>query len=210
MDIEHQKDYFRDKILPRNFYTNKDNNEFSKSLLGKYFIQLNPIPMGGVIVETESYPGKGDIASHHHHEKITDRTKTIFNPIKGLLYVYMVYGLHYCFGVTSGDDNNQNVTLIRAIKPIFGIERLREVRKTEDIKNLLSGPAKITKALNITKNEDGHDLVNGNIIICDFKEDIPLEIGETTRVGIKDNKDGYREKPWRFYIKNSKYISTKV
>ncbi|MBD3366020.1 DNA-3-methyladenine glycosylase [candidate division WWE3 bacterium] len=208
IDLKHQAEYFKQYILPKEFYYQKDNNEVSKALLGKYFIRLNPFPIGGVIVETESYPGKADIASHHHHGKITDRTKVIFEKEKGLLYVYKIYGLHHCFGITSGDgEENHNVTLIRAIKPIFGIEEIKRRRGTEKPANLLSGPAKITQALNITKKNYGQNLRTSDIIICDLGDFVNFEVETDKRVGIGDYEDGYKHKNWRFYVKNSKFLS---
>lgn len=208
LDLSHQKEYFKQYILPKDFYYQKDNNEVSKALLGKYFIRLDPFPMGGVIVETESYPGKSDIASHHHHGKITDRTKVIFAKEKGLLYVYKIYGLHHCFGITSGDGKeNHNVTLIRAIKPIFGIEEIKRRRGTDKLKNLLSGPAKITQALNIAKENYGQSVCTSNIIICDLGDFVNFEIETKKRVGIGDYAKSYKKKYWRFCVSGSEFLS---
>ncbi len=207
-DLSHQAKYFKQYILPKDFYYQKDNNEVSRALLGKYFIRLDPFPMGGVIVETESYPGKADVASHHHHGKVTDRTKVIFNKEKDLLYVYKIYGLHHCFGITSGDgEENHNVTLIRAIKPIFGIDEIKRRRNTEKLTNLLSGPAKITQALDITKENYGKSVRKSNIIICDLEDFVDFKIETGKRVGIKNHKDVHRLKNWRFYVRNSKFLS---
>ena len=204
----HQNEYFKSTALPRAFYSEIDNNEISKALLGKVLVRLDPFPIGGIIIETESYPGKDDKASHHWGNKNTARTKTIFCETKGLLYVYMIYGLHYCFGITSGDGNeHHNVTCIRALEPIFGIEEIKKRRKTDKVRNLLSGPAKVAKALDITKKEDGKDTVESNILICDFKDGKEYEIESSERIGIGDHKDGYREKQWRYYIKGSKFLS---
>ncbi len=207
-DLSHQKEFFKQYILPKDFYSQKDNNEISKALLGKYFIRLEPFPMGGIIIETESYPGNEDVASHHHHGKVTDRTKVIFEKEKGLLYVYKIYGMHHCFGITSGDGKeSHNVTLIRAIKPIFGIEEIKKRRKTEEITNLLSGPSKIAQALDITKDSYGKCLVTSDIIICDLGDFKDFEIETNTRVGIGDYNDGYKQQNWRFFVRGSKYLS---
>lgn len=207
-ELSHQKNYLKKYALSKDFYDETNNNRVSKKLLGKYFIRLSPFPMGGVIVETESYPGKGDVASHHHHAKVTDRTKVIFDKNKGLLYVYKIYGIHHCFGITSGDGiEHNNVTLIRAIQPVFGIEEIKNRRKTDKIKNLLNGPSKISQALDITKKNYGWSVSNSDIIICDLKDFGDFEIENTSRIGIGDYKDGYRQKTWRFFVKNSPYLS---
>jgi DNA-3-methyladenine glycosylase len=161
-----------------------------------------------VIVETESYPGNADVASHHHHGKLTDRTKVIFSKDKGLLYVYSIYGLHYCFGITSGDgEENNNVTLIRAIEPIFGIEEMKRVRETDRVENLLSGPAKIAEAFAITKEVYGWNLLKSDIIICDLGYPIDFETSADKRIGIGNYQDGYKQSNWRYYIKGSKFLS---
>jgi len=196
----------KNKILPKNFYLQTDNNEISKKLIGKALIRLTPYPIGGIIVETESYPGGKDKASHHWGDKKTDRTKTIFNSQKGKLYVYMTYGLHYCFGITSGNGNINNVTCIRALEPIIGIKQMMRNRNQNNITNLLNGPAKVAQALKITKDEDNIDLCKSDIIVCDLNYR-NFEIETSPRVGIKDFGDGYRQKQWRFFIKGNKYIS---
>ncbi|MBD3366318.1 DNA-3-methyladenine glycosylase [candidate division WWE3 bacterium] len=207
-NLSHQKEYLKQYILPKDFYYQKDNNAVSKALLGKYLIQLDPFPIGGVIVETESYPGKTDVASHHHHGKITDRTKVIFNKEKGLLYVYKIYGLHHCFGITSGDgEENHNVTLIRAIKPIFGIKELKKRRGTDKLANLLSGPAKIAQALNITKQNYGQCVRTSNIIICDLEDFEDFEIETDTRIGIENYESEHEQKDWRFFVKGCEFLS---
>lgn len=196
-------------ILPKEFYYQKDNNTVSKTLLGKYFIKLSPTLIGGIIVETESYPGGDDVVSHHHHQKITERTKIIFDDKKGLLYVYMIYGLHHCFGVTSGCDGQHNVSLIRAIQPVFGLEELKGQRKINNLENLLNGPSKIAQAFDITKENYGQCVwsADSEIMICDLKDFLDFEIVSSPRIGLSGYAEEYAQRPWRFFIKDSKYLS---
>jgi DNA-3-methyladenine glycosylase len=189
--------------LNRSFYQEIDNNKVSKALLGKVLLRLRPIPAGGIIIDTESFPGGLDQASHHHHGKITKRTKVLFELQKGLLYVYMVYGLHFCLGITSGDQFHQGVTLVRALKPLIGIEEIKKRRREIKIKALTNGPAKVAQALLITGKDYGLDLCGNDIIICNFLAPEEFEVETSRRIGIEDFGDGYYKKKWRFFIRET-------
>lgn len=207
MDLSYQKNFFLSARLSGDFYYDVDNNDISRALLGKVLVRLSPMPIGGIIVETESYPGGDDKASHHWGNRRTERTDVIFHEKKGLLYVYKVYGMHHCFGITSGKDGNHNVTCIRALKPIFGIEEMFKRTKEHNVNNLMRGPAKVAKMLDITKESNGMDLCGEEIIVCDFRDGAGIEVGCSTRIGIRDFEDGYREKEWRFFVKGSECLS---
>jgi DNA-3-methyladenine glycosylase len=198
----------KNSIVPESFYYRGDNHEFSQALLGKYLIRLEPFLVGGKIVETESYPGKEDLPSHHSNGKLTDRTKVLFDKKKGLMYVYMIYGMYHCLSITSGNKKgDNNVTLIRALEPVFGIEKIKKKRKTENLENLLNGPGKLTQGLNITKDHYGQSLYNSDFVICDLDNSQNFAIETSSRIGIKNYGEKHYKKPWRFYIKDSKFIS---
>ncbi len=195
-------------VLTKDFYYRNSNNELSRALIGKYLIKLDPQPIGGMIVETESYPGGSDTPSHHSEGRLTDRTKVLLESEKGLAYVYKIYGLHFCLSITGGSKKGDDfVTLVRALEPKYGIETMRKRRNIEHIYNLTNGPAKLTEALNITKKDYGHDLRKPDLILCNLDE-AEMEIGQAPRIGINSHGQKHTEKPWRFYLKGSKFVST--
>lgn len=82
------------KPLPLSFYTRKSLT-VARELLGKTFVRIiNGKILSGLIVETEAYTGRTDPASHSYKGK-TKRNEVMFNR-PGLLYVYFIYGVHYC------------------------------------------------------------------------------------------------------------------
>ncbi len=193
--------------LPRDFYI-RPLLDIAKDLLGKAFVrnQNNKI-LAGIIVEVEAYDGRTDKAAHSFGG-VTERNKIMFE-VGGLLYVYFIYGIHYCCNVVTGKEGIGNAVLIRGIQPIVGIDtmmlnRFGNINYTDKHKfSLTNGPAKITQAFGIDKKQNGVSLKGNDVYICesDFPKD--FEIVTTTRIGIKKSA----ELPWRFYIKNNPYVS---
>ena len=84
---------------------NKPTTELATFLLGKRLLhkQLNGETLGGIVVETEAYPGVTDEARHSYGGKHTERTKAMFMD-GGTAYVYFVYGMYVCMNVSSADE----------------------------------------------------------------------------------------------------------
>lgn len=153
------------------------------------------------IVETESYHQE-DPASHTFGG-ITSRNSAMFGPA-GYAYVYFSYGMHWCFNVTAGPDAYGAGILIRAAKPLEGIEVMKRNRSTTDIVTLCNGPAKLAQALYIDKSFYGHDLTKPPLQIFE-PNSVNFKIKETTRIGISKGVDEIG----RFYIQGSEFISRK-
>ncbi|HDN05635.1 MAG TPA: 3-methyladenine DNA glycosylase, partial [Candidatus Bathyarchaeota archaeon] len=100
--------------------------------------------------------------------------------------------------------NDVGAVLIRAIEPLEGIEIMRKNRKVEDIRNLTSGPGKLTKALAITKEQNGIDVTerSSELTIAEGKME-SFEIETSHRIGVKN--DLPRE--LRFFVKGNKFVS---
>lgn len=184
-------------ILPREFYS-QDTVLVAKNLLGKRIVRkTGRHEISGIIVETEAYKHKDDPASHAFRN-ITGRNKAMFGEV-GYAYVYFTYGMHYCFNVVARNPKTAaGAVLIRAVTPEKGIERMIENRKISDIKNLTNGPAKLTQALEITKEHYGVDLTkNSKLFITDGITN-PGKIIKSSRIGIREAT----EKLWNFKIIN--------
>ncbi|MES2994604.1 MAG: DNA-3-methyladenine glycosylase [Patescibacteria group bacterium] len=152
----------------------------------------------GRIVETEAYTT--DPASHGR--VITPRSR-IMQDTYGHWYVYFTYGMHYCANVTTNKDS-VGAVLIRAVEPLEGMKLMEKRRRTKDIHNLCSGPAKFAQAFGITKAENGLP-VEGDFVIYDAPAVPKEDIVSGPRIGIKAGL----ELPWRFYVRDSPFTSGK-
>jgi DNA-3-methyladenine glycosylase len=174
--------------LPQSWFAS-DAVELAPKLLGKVVKYRD---CSGIITETEAYTN--DPASHAF--RITPRSQ-IMRDTYGHWYVYFTYGMHYCANVTTNKDG-VGAVLIRAVKPIEGIEKMEERRGIFDFKNLTNGPSKFCKAFGITTAENGLSVAD-NFAIYNAPEIPPEKIGISPRIGISKGT----ELPWRFYIKHS-------
>ncbi len=178
-------------MLKREFY-NRNTLEVAKDLLGyKLCRNFNGKILSGIIVETEAYTQ--DDPSCHAFRGKTPRSITLFKK-PGLAYVYFTYGMHHCFNVVTEKEEVAGAVLIRAIDPSAPLSDT-------------NGPAKLCREMNITKELNEIDLTNKKsplwiekgINVCEN------QIVTTKRIGIKQAADY----PWRFYIKNNKFVSKK-
>lgn len=190
--------------------------ELGKELLGKILVRrIGNILVKGIIVETESYIGAVDKASHAYNGRRTERTEPLFHE-GGIAYVYFIYGMHYCMNVISGKENEGEGVLIRAIEPLNNFEYLSKVRfnkelnelSSSQIKTLTNGPAKLCKAFSIDKSFNYCKLYESDELYIEDGEKIPFNIVETKRVGI-DYAEEAVQFPWRFYIEGNKFVSKK-
>ena len=170
-------------------------------LLGCLLVrELNGKRLVGRIVETEAYD-MSDAASHSYRGE-TERTRVMFGTA-GHLYVYFTYGMHYCCNVVVGPKGHGAAVLIRALEPVAGEELMVANRKGLQGVQVSNGPAKLCYALSIDRQLNGHDLHEPPLQLV-LKDPLPKEqIVQTIRIGIAQAKDV----PWRFYIKNNKYVS---
>ena len=194
--------------LDQTFYL-RDVVEVARELLGKTFIRkINQQILAGTIVEVEAYDAR-DEASHSFSGR-SERNSVMFEN-GGLLYVYFIYGVHYCCNIVTGKADHGAAVLIRAIEPLNHFDLLAQNRfnKTfisdKDKINLTNGPAKICQALKIEKSDNGTNLNGKNIYILDAPKLGKDQIVQTTRIGISRSK----ELPWRFYIKDNIFVSPK-
>ncbi|MCS6917531.1 MAG: DNA-3-methyladenine glycosylase [Chitinophagales bacterium] len=196
------------KKLPRRFYLHDEVTELARQLLGKVLVtRLNGQRTAGIITETEAYAGIDDSASHAYCGHRTPRNEVMYW-IGGTAYVYINYGLHHLFNVVTNREGIPHAVLIRSIEPVEGLERMLERRGKKEVSySLTTGPGNAARALGITKDLNGMDLLGSILWIEDRGLVVPAEaIAVTPRIGI-DGCGKDRLKPYRFFIRNSRWVS---
>jgi DNA-3-methyladenine glycosylase len=134
-----------------------------------------------MITEAEAYDGFDDLASHASKGR-TLRTEVMFGP-PGRTYIYFVYGIHWMLNVVTGPRDYPSAVLIRGIEGI-------------------SGPARLTKALGITKDLNNMILSKKTGL---WIEEGPAKISysdiqKTPRIGIDYAGPIWSKKLWRFVL----------
>lgn len=127
----------------------------------------------------------------------------------GYAYIFLIYGMYNCLNVVTNERDKPEAVLIRGIEPINGIDIIKKNRniKSEKTADLTNGPGKLCEALAIGKELNGYDLISGDqLYIKDSDEKTNFEIVSSKRINI-DYAEEYRDKHWRFYIKNNPFVS---
>jgi len=184
------------------FYDRSDVVQISRELLGKVLCaNLAGSSTSVIITETEAYAGVDDRASHAYGGRRTDRTEPMFGE-GGTAYVYLCYGIHHLFNVVTAGAGTPHAILIRAGKPLQGIETMLARRgKGQLDKSLLAGPGSLAKAMGITTALSGQSLLGEQIWI----EDRQIAVDENSiwsgpRVGV-DYAQEDASLPYRFVLR---------
>lgn len=196
------------KILKPKFFQSDNVVGLARQLIGyRIYTNINDQLTSGIVTETEAYAGQGDKACHAHLGRFTKRTSVMYEP-GGIAYIYLCYGIHHLFNIVTNTKGKADAILIRAFEPQNGIDTMlkRRGKSTLD-KTLTSGPGNVSKALGLDKSHNQNSVCSKQI---GFESTKPknLEVVETTRVGI-DYAGDDAKLPWRFYDKNSKFVSVK-
>lgn len=190
------------KIL-RPFYEQR-TVEVARQLLGKYLVRNHPDGItAGKIVETEAYVGPEDKASHASRGR-TPRTAIMFGPA-GCAYVYLIYGFYHCLNIVTERVGYPAAVLIRAVEPSEGIDLMKSRRRTDELRQLASGPGKLCRAFSIKLSLNGADICGDLICVEDRGEPEP-KILARPRVGV-DYAGRWKNKPWRFLIRGNAFVS---
>jgi DNA-3-methyladenine glycosylase len=141
------------------------------------------------ITETEAYGGLDDPASHAARGR-TPRNQPMFG-LAGTVYIYRIYGMHWCANIVTGDLGDPQAVLMRGGVVTKGNEVA--VRRRGRTVGLADGPGKLTQALGITDAFNNSSVnVPGSFSLEPGKE--PSEIQQTPRIGISKAVD----RLWRF------------
>lgn len=179
----------RSRPLPRSFAA-RDTVEVAKALLGQVLVhEVGGVARAGRIVETEAYLGPKDLACHSSKGR-TARTEVMFGS-PGHAYVFLVYGMHHCVNVVTG---NGEAVLLRAIEPLVGLP--------PDARG--DGPGRLTKLLGITRALDGIRLDERPLYLTEGPP--VVRPARSARIGVEYAK-AWASKPLRFFDPASTHVS---
>lgn len=191
--------------LPRAFY-DRPTLEVARELIGKTLLRRTAEGLaGGLIVETEAYVSAIDPSAHGFRGQ-TARNRSMFGE-PGHAYVYRSYGIHFCLNVVTEGEGVAAAVLIRAIRPLIGVELMR-ARRGERIvdRDLARGPGRLCQALALTLADDGVDLLGSSLWLTETPAiEAALTIVATPRVGIAQAA----EWPWRFVVAGDPFVSAR-
>jgi DNA-3-methyladenine glycosylase len=182
-----------------------DPVDAAKRLLGCVLEAESPDGVVQVrLTEVEAYRGGDDPASHCYRGR-TSRNEVMFGPA-GHLYVYFVYGMHFCANVVSLIDGVPGAVLLRAGEVVSGVDIAASRRPgARSPAELAKGPARLTSALGLDRGHNGVDLT---------EPDSPVRLLAHTPVAADEIRVGPRvgvavaiDVPWRFWL-DSPTVST--
>jgi DNA-3-methyladenine glycosylase len=197
-------------LLTRDFFLGQPDR-VARHLLGKLLLR-RPDPGTpdettiGRIVEVEAYFGSGDPAAHAYAGK-TARNAVLFGP-PGHVYVYFIYGMHYCLNVSCEPEGRAGCILIRALEPVAGLAtmaRRRSLPTNAAPRLLASGPGRLCQAFAITRAaHNGLDLIQESSALALADDGFPARpICATPRIGIRHAA----ECPLRFTLRDNPFLS---
>ncbi|MCX7650004.1 MAG: DNA-3-methyladenine glycosylase [Flavobacteriales bacterium] len=172
-------------LRDRAFFEQSDVVALARNMVGLVLARkLGNRTLRVLITETEAYRGYDDKASHAANGKRTPRTEVFFRS-GGHAYVYLCYGIHWLFNIITNKEGHPDAVLIRG-----------GLLLEENFKPLI-GPARLTRALEISGHHNALDLVTSQEIWLEKSRPLPLKIISTPRIGV-----GYAGehalRPWRF------------
>lgn len=185
----------------------QDALTLARSLLGKVLVrQIDGQLYKARIVETEAYIGPEDKGSHAFNNRRTKRTEVMFWE-GGHAYIYLIYGMYYCFNIVANQADKPEAVLIRGLEPLNHLEAIRRNRPIKSRKSvdLTNGPGKLCQAFRIDKSLNGYNMVEGDLLYLEEGTE-PHHIQTTPRINI-DYAAEYRDVPWRFIIVGNPYVS---
>ena len=198
------------KKLPESFYS-KDTVDVAQNLLGCILVRVTDTGqiLNGKIVETEAYLGLQDECCHSFNGRHTKRTETMYLPA-GHAYIYFTYGMHHCFNIVTGNTQEPEAVLIRALEPLKGLKEMERNRGQSSKSILTTGPGNLCQALNLTRELNGEKLFGKQAQrIFLLKGDKRVEdITSSFRIGLPVSND-HAFLPLRFYIRDNPFVSAK-
>jgi len=157
------------------------------------------------LVEVEAYRGEDDPGSHCYRGR-TARNAVMWGPA-GHLYVYFVYGMHFCANVVALDDGRPGAVLLRAGEVLSdpGVAHVRRPTARGRDAELGRGPARLCTLLGIGRAQNGVD-------VLDPASPVRLESGErlpdaAVRSGPRVGVAAGQQRPWRLWVAGSRAVT---
>jgi DNA-3-methyladenine glycosylase len=197
-----------EQVLPSAFFQ-RSADVVAPDLLGRYLVREDARGRRIIkIVETEAYLGSSDPASHAWQGRRTARNEALYLP-GGSIYVFFVYGMHYCFNVVTGSEDDGDAVLIRAGEPVLGEEmmrRARRLRRQPRPGDIAGGPAKLCQALEIDLELNGVLLGAGGVEITAGEVPAARDVARGPRIGVAyaGEAAGW---PLRFALREHPHVS---
>jgi DNA-3-methyladenine glycosylase len=186
--------------LSREFFEHPPD-DVARALVGSLLVVRDDVrELVAMIVETEAYGGRNDPASHAYRGP-TKRSAIMFGPA-GYLYVYLIYGVHWCMNVVTQERDEPSAVLLR------GAELLSN--EGDSLGTPLRGPGNLTKGLGITGSDNGLDCCAGNAQRIAFHRSLDdlsaLQVDTSVRIGLSVERD----RPSRYFLSGHPAVSKMV
>jgi DNA-3-methyladenine glycosylase len=189
--------------LAREFYL-RDPVMVARELIGKRLIRETSAGIcGGRIVEVEAYLSQRDPACHASRG-MTNRNAAMFGP-PGHAYVYMIHS-RWCLNAVTEPAGVPSAILIRAIEPLEGLELMHQRRRTDIVRDLARGPARLCEALAIDRTYNDWDLTAGRELWIAGDPDPSAGspcVARSGRIGISSAQ----RRLLRFFDSDSRFVS---
>jgi DNA-3-methyladenine glycosylase len=160
-------------------------------------------PVAVRIVEVEAYRGADDPGSHCYRGR-TDRNAVMWGPA-GHLYVYFVYGMHFCANVVALTDGVAGAVLLRAGELLSdpGVAHVRRPTARGRDAELARGPARLCSLLGLGREHNTVDLLATSSPIRLVDGPRPADVRSGPRVGVAAGQT----RPWRFWVAGSRAVT---
>lgn len=187
-------------MLPRSFFQ-VDPLGCAAALIGTELVWGK---CAGLVVETEAYLVEGDEACHTFMRPST--RAFVKRNQAATCYIYFNYGVHWMLNLLVKGGPRDGLILIRALEPTRGLALMRKRRSREGVRDLCSGPGKLTQALGIDKRHHEIDLASDPTHCFRPRPNDKVEVVADPRIGISRAQDF----PWRFTLRDSRFLSRPV
>jgi DNA-3-methyladenine glycosylase len=215
----------RPSRLKRDFFAT-DPITLARALLGRRLVRVldDGTRLAGIIVETEAYLGIPDAAAHTFGGRRTPRNEAMYAR-PGTAYVYFTYGNHFCMNVVCGREGDPVAVLLRALEPVEGLEKMRQLRGTGwrarsrkpipkagarplSDEDLCRGPGRLCEALAIDRSLNAIDLTADNRLFIEPGEPVQENgIGISPRIGVDGAGLPWAAERLRFFTRGSAFVS---